>query len=194
MIRTILCLCLIILLAGCGGSMQIEDFADRKPELKIEEYFLGKTRGYGFFEGRGGDLKRSFVVDIVGEIDDEGQLVLTEDFVYADGEISQRIWRIEILGDGQYIGRASDVVGEAIGVSDGNALNWRYLLDQKLDDGTIKLRFNDWMYLQPDGVLLNRAKVTKFGFHVGTVILSFRQLSAEEQFEKLDAADLMAAE
>jgi len=35
------------------------------------------------------------------------------------------------------------------------------------------VRFDDWMYLQSDGVLLNRAKVTKFGVELGTVTLAF---------------------
>lgn len=180
MLRILSILIVSIVLQGCGAGMKIQDFQGTGPKFRIEDYFLGHTKAYGFFEGRGGDLKRSFIVDITGTIDDAGQLVLNEDFVYDDGELQNRIWRIEIKGDGTYIGRADDIVGEAIGEAEGNALNWRYVLDQKLGDGTIKLRFNDWMYLQEDGILLNRAKVSKFGFHVGTVIISFRKMPAEQ--------------
>ena len=28
--------------------MKLEDFADKKPEFKLEEYFLGKTTANGF--------------------------------------------------------------------------------------------------------------------------------------------------
>jgi len=37
----------------------------------------------------------------------------------------------------------------------------------------MRVHFNDWMFLQPTGVLLNRARVTKFGVEIGTVTLSF---------------------
>jgi hypothetical protein len=35
--------------------------------------------------------------------------------------------------------------------------------------------FDDWMYLQADGVLLNRAKMSKFGFTLGEVTIAFQK-------------------
>tara|TARA_R110002072_G_scaffold68261_3_gene166381 strand:+ start:197 stop:346 length:150 start_codon:yes stop_codon:yes gene_type:complete len=46
-------------------------------------------------------------------------------------------------------------------------------MDLKLDDSTIRVHFDDWMYLQPSGVMLNRAKVSKWGIELGTVTLAF---------------------
>jgi hypothetical protein len=40
----------------------------------------------------------------------------------------------------------------------------------------LAVHFDDWMYLQPDGLLLNRAYVTKWGFAVGSVTLAFRKV------------------
>jgi hypothetical protein len=37
----------------------------------------------------------------------------------------------------------------------------------------INVKFDDWMFLQADGVLVNRATVSKFGFKVGEVTLFF---------------------
>ena len=37
----------------------------------------------------------------------------------------------------------------------------------------IDVVFDDWMFLQPDDVLVNRATVSKFGFKVGEVTLFF---------------------
>ena len=68
---------------------------------------------------------------------------------------------------------ALHVVGVASGEAYGNALNWRYDMDLKVGDGTMRVHFNDWMFLQPSGVLLNRARVTKLGFAVGEVTLAF---------------------
>ena len=65
------------------------------------------------------------------------------------------------------------MIGIAKGEAYGNALNWRYDMDLKVGDGTLRVHFNDWMYLQPSGVLINKARVSKFGFDVGEVTLAF---------------------
>lgn len=164
-------------LMGCA-SMKIENFADRQPVFELEEYFLGQTRAYGLFEDRGGNIKAEFTVDIVGTMEGD-TLVLDEDFSYASGRKEQRTWRIRRTGPASYVGTAADVVGEAEGRIAGNALNWKYLLDLDTGDGdTVRLRFDDWMFLQEDGVLLNRARLSKFGFHVGSVTISFRKVDA----------------
>lgn len=164
------------LLSGCS-SMSVNDLADTSPKLNLFDYFEGETRAWGIFQGRGGELKRQFVVDIRGEV--EGDLLtLTEDFVYADGEVSQRIWRVKKTGQGRYTGTAADVVGEARGESAGSALNWRYTLQLPYGEGTVNVNFDDWMFLQPDGVLINRAKVKKFGFTVGEVTLVFKRVAS----------------
>jgi hypothetical protein len=100
---------------------------------------------------------------------------MTEDFVYNDGEKSQRIWRIKRLDANHYEGRADDVIGVARGVVHGRALNWTYTLALPVGDQTYHVQFDDWMYLQPDGVLLNRARMSKFGIELGQVTLSFQK-------------------
>jgi len=164
------------LLSGCS-SMNVNDLADTQPRFDLFGYFEGQTRAWGIFQGRGGDLKRQFVVDIRGEVNDD-VLVLTEDFVYADGEVSQRIWTVKKTADNRYVGSAADVIGEAQGESAGSALNWRYTMELPYGDGSVKVDFDDWMFLQPDGVLINRAKVKKFGFTVGEVTLVFKRVAS----------------
>ena len=41
------------------------------------------------------------------------------------------------------------------------------------------MSFNDWMFLQADGVLINRADVSRWGLNIGTVTLFFRKQGAE---------------
>lgn len=165
---------LILLLTGCQ-VMKPEQFAGREPTLRIEDYFDGKTRAWGIFQDRFGQVRRQFTVDIEGRQED-GELVLDEQFVYADGERDERIWRIRKIDDHSYTGRADDVVGEAQGRSFGNALNWRYTLALPVADRLWNVEFDDWMFLQPDGVLINRAEVTKFGIKVGEVTLVFQKV------------------
>lgn len=171
--RWILIVLLAYLVAGCSG-MRVADLPDSQPRLDLFEYFAGETRAWGMFQGRDGTPKRRFVVDIVGEV--EGDLLtLTEDFVYADGEKQQRIWRIRRIDSDRYVGTAEDVVGEASGEVRGSVLNWRYTMRLPYNGSTVDVQFDDWMFLQPDGVLLNRARVSKFGFTVGEVTLAFRK-------------------
>jgi hypothetical protein len=152
--------------------MKPQDFANTEPRLVIEEYFGGQTKAWGIFEDRFGDLRRQFMVDIVGTWDGR-ELVLKEDFLYEDGETDRRVWRIIKVNANRYEGRADDVIGTATGQSYGNALNWRYTLDLKVGDGSWRVAFDDWMFLQRDGVLINRARVYKWGLRIGEVTLVF---------------------
>ncbi|MBT8333628.1 MAG: DUF3833 domain-containing protein, partial [Deltaproteobacteria bacterium] len=108
-----------------------------------------------------------------GTTDDAGNLVLEEDFVWSDGEISRRVWTIARTNQHTYEGQAADVVGQAGGLAFGNALNWSYDLQLEIDGSQWIIHFDDWMFLQPDGVLLNRAEMSKFGIRVGDVTISF---------------------
>ena len=162
-------------LSGCT-VMKPDDFANNNPKLILEEYFVGKTRAWGIFEDRFGKVKRQFVVDIEGTWDGT-ILTLNENFLYSDGEKSFRQWRISKSKDGVYNGQADDVIGMASGVAAGNALNWTYVLDLKIGKNkTLRVAFNDWMFLQPWGVLLNRARMSKFGIELGEVTIAFMKI------------------
>ena len=169
--QTLLALAAVATITGCS-SMKPEDFADTEPRLVLEDYFTGQTRAFGLFEDRFGDVRRQFVVHVDGTFDGE-TLTLDERFAYADGETERRVWRIRRTGPDTYEGRADDIVGVAEGRIAGNALNWRYHMDLKVGDGTWRVGFDDWMFLQPGGVLINRATVTKWGLEIGTVTIAF---------------------
>ena len=152
--------------------MKAEDYLDATPTLDLFTYFDGQTRAWGMFQDRFGKVRRRFTVEITGTRRD-AQLILNESFNYADGETQQRIWTIDRLNEHHYQGRADDVVGIAEGKSYGNALNWRYDLLLPVDGKQWQVSFNDWMFLQDDKVLINRAKVSKYGFTIGEVTLFF---------------------
>jgi hypothetical protein len=164
---------LLVFLSGCS-AMSIESYQDSSPRFILADYFLGHTRAWGIFQGRNGQVERQFTVDILGEMKGK-TLILTEDFIYSDGEVDQRIWAIKKIDDHTYEGFAADVIGKAIGKTYGNALNWKYTLDLPYKDGTVKVKFDDWMFLQEDGVLINKAKMSKFGVHLGDVTLFFQR-------------------
>ena len=170
----LLFLLLTLTLLSCASDMNVKNFENEKPRLVLEDYFDGKTKAWGMFHDRFGNLKRSFKVDITGTLDTD-TLTLDEKFVYNDGEKESRIWSIKILGNNKYSGTADDVIGEATGVSSGNALNWKYKLNLKVKESTIAVDFDDWMFLQDDNILMNRAEVKKWGIVLGVVSITFKK-------------------
>ena len=170
--RQLIIIGLLLFLAGCS-KVDVSHYMDNKPELDIFTYFEGQTRGWGIVQDRKGELLRQFVVTIDGTYIDENTMVLDEDFVWSDGEKSKRVWTITKTDEHTYVGSADDVVGSAQGNAAGNALHWRYYLNIEARGSTWKVHFNDWMFLQPDQVVINRASMSKFGIHLGDVTIAF---------------------
>ncbi len=186
MIRTLLMAVTLVLITGCS-AMKIDDFTDTGPEFVPEEYFVGRTKAWGFFQDRFGTVRREFVVDIHGHLED-GVLVLDEDFVYADGEIDKRVWRIRYLGDGRYEGEADDIIGTAKGERRGKALRWGYDFDLEVGDRTWRVTFDDWMLLQDEDVMINRTTVSKWGFTLGEIYIFFQRQPDEAVGSDADEA------
>lgn len=87
------------------------------------------------------------------------------------------MWTLKKLPGGRYTGTAADVLGEAQGQAAGNALRWGYVLKLPVDGKVIEVDMDDWMYLVDDKVMINRAQMSKFGFRLGAVTLSFTKRS-----------------
>ncbi len=161
----------IAAVVGCS-SQQINDYANEQPVLELRDFFNGTLDAYGVFTDRSGKVVRRFSVLMKCSWQgDEG--LLDEDFNYADGTRQKRIWHLQRLADGRYIGRAADVVGDAMGQQRGNAFNWHYTMALPVDGKVYEVQFDDWMYLMNDRVMLNRASMSKFGVRLGEVTLSF---------------------
>jgi hypothetical protein len=159
-------------LGACASAPTPADYASEAPRLELRRYFNGPLTAHGIFTDRSGKVVRRFTVKMTGTWNGN-QGVLDEDFSYSDGKKERRVWRLTDLGGGRYSGRADDVVGEAVGVAAGNALNWRYTLALKLDERTIEVQFDDWMYLMDERVMLNKAVMSTFGIYLGEVTLAF---------------------
>ena len=158
-------------LSACA-STGVEQYRNEQPVLKLEQYFSGQLDAWGVFQGRSGDVKKRFHVLIDARW--EGNTgVLDEHFTWSDGTKSRRVWTLVRQPDGSYRGTADDVVGEAIGELAGNALRWRYVLDLPVDGKVYKVDFDDWMFLMNDKVMLNRSYMSKWGFNLGEVTLTF---------------------
>lgn len=159
-------------LAGCASAPVPEDYAAEQPALDLKTYFNGPLTAHGLFTDRAGRVKRRFVVQLQARW--QGDVgTLEEDFLYSDGKTERRVWTLVALGNGNYKGMAADVIGEARGEVRGNALRWTYTLRLPVDGTTYDVQFDDWMYLMDQRVMLNKARMSKFGFDLGEVTLSF---------------------
>lgn len=164
----------LLLLAGCGTSL--DDYRGQGPNWDLARFFNGKLVAHGLVTDRSGEVTSRFRVEMQGRWR-EGKGELFEQFYFDDGRKQTRTWFLSKGADGHWRGTASDVVGEAVGKTAGFALNWRYQLDLALPDGeVVRVSFDDWMYLLDEDRLINRAEISKFGIHLGEVILYIERL------------------
>tara|TARA_B100000929_G_scaffold277246_1_gene252544 strand:- start:1880 stop:2428 length:549 start_codon:yes stop_codon:yes gene_type:complete len=162
------------LLAGCA-SVKVEEYANTTPRLDIAEYFTGQTRAWGMVQDYSGEVQRRFTVDITGTFEGD-TLTLDESFVFADGETDQRVWEFERVDEHHWVGTANDVDGQVDARQYGHAFHMRYPLDIDVGGRTLSFTMDDWMYLQPDGRLINRTAMRKFGLTLGEITLVFEQV------------------
>jgi hypothetical protein len=167
--------CLVLFLAACTGKPSFEDPALSDRQLRLEEFFDGRLVARGQFQDIFGTVRRRFDVDIRGDWDGQ-RLRLVEDFVYEDGMTEQRVWTLVKTGDRTWQGTAPGVIGVATGREDGDRFNWGYTIDLPVPDGTLRVTFDDWMWLLSDDRLLNVAYMKRFGVDIGQVIITFEKL------------------
>lgn len=144
------------------------------PTVEPRGIFRRQNSGLRSVSGCSGKYPRRFTVDIDGTWDGE-TLTLVEDFVYDDGATEQRIWTLTKTGEDTWTGTAHGVLGTASGIERGDTFNWKYKIDLPIKDGTMRVKFDDWMWLLDDDRLLNRAYVSRYGVRLGEVILFFEK-------------------
>lgn len=163
-----------LLLSGCVGKPSLEDQPLSDRSLNLEEFFDGRVLAQGQFQDVFGTVRRRFDVEVNGTWDGQ-TLTLVEDFVYEDKSTEQRIWTLRKTGPETWEGTAPGVIGQASGEERGDTFNWRYTIDLPVPDGTLRVTFNDWMWLVSENRVLNRAYMKKFGVDIGEVIISFEK-------------------
>jgi hypothetical protein len=170
-LRPFFVLLIAVTLGGCA-TVDVERYRAETPVLDLRQYFNGTIDGYGIFQKRSGEVVKRFHVVIEAHWQgDTG--TLDEHFAWSDGTTSRRVWTLNDIGNGRYKGLADDVIGVADGHAAGNALQWRYVLALPVEGSTYHVDFDDWMFLMNDKTMLNRSVMSKFGFTLGELTLSF---------------------
>ena len=163
---------MVFSLASCRSD--VEFYKGQTPKLDLKSYLNGHITGWGLIQNWRGNVTERFYFDATGSW--KGDVgTLDEHMIYNNGRKDHRIWTITKHTDNYYTGKTPEVVGEADIHLAGNAMNWQYTMDVKVDDSTYRLKFDDWMYLMKDGVLVNKNKFKKFGITVGSLTLFMKK-------------------
>ncbi|CUK27509.1 hypothetical protein TA5114_03337 [Cognatishimia activa] len=164
----------VLFIASCAGKPDLSDDTLSTRALNLEEFFVGRTVAHGQFQDLFGTVRRRFDVEVNGTWDGQ-TLRLVEDFVYDDGATEQRIWTLQKTGAQTWVGSAPGVIGTAKGVEKGDTFNWAYRIDLPIKEGTMRVDFDDWMWLTRDDRVLNRAYVSRAGVRIGEAIIVFEK-------------------
>ena len=167
--------CLSALLLISCSAPNVEHYKNTSPNFDFKTFFSGNLKAYGVVQDFKGELALKLVVDMNASWDGN-QGVIEEDFVYDDGETQKRIWKITLNEDNSLTGVADDVIGTAKGRSDGSVFHWNYDVELPYDGSTLKVNFDDWMYLVTQSRLINRTSIVKFGVEVGEVTLVIEKI------------------
>ena len=167
----------VLTLTRSCSPMKIEKYSEESPVVDVKNYFNGPIKAWGLVQDRKGRVTARFDVDMVGSWDgDKG--VLEEDFRYYDGRQQRRVWKITRTGEDRYEGRADDIIGFATGEQSGNAIRWSYTMNLEVGDKVYKIKFDDWMWLMNDGILVNRSYLKKFGITVAELTLFMQKVES----------------
>lgn len=170
----VLLLATALVASGCATRPGIPEAAAPAARLVPEEDLVGRLYGRGAFKSITGS-ERAFDVTLDGTWDGQ-TLTLVEDFRYADGETDRKTWKLRKLADGTYEGGREDTIGKARGWIENGAYRMAYTMGIPKDDGGVRrVRFQDVLVEDARGAVLNRAKVSYFGFPVASVDLKMQR-------------------
>lgn len=149
--------------------------------FRMEDFFVGRSAGFGLFQDPFGAIRRRFTIDVIGEVRD-GVLILAEHIRFEDGAEERRTWRMTPLGGGRYEGRTPDLPGVARGQVKDGALAWSYPFDLALGARKLRVRYEESFTPLGGGLLINRARVSKWGLPLGQASIVFQHGAQARSF------------
>ena len=154
-----------------------EDYDQSGPLFDIRERLNGPIICEGVIYGPTGRVSSRFVADFDAAWNgNTGRM--TERFTYDSGTVQNREWTLTLGNDGSIRAEAPDVVGIGTGRQQGSAVELRYRLRLPAESGGHVLDTVDWMYLTPNGSIMNRSQLRKFGITVAEIVATMRPREA----------------
>ncbi|MEM9579945.1 MAG: DUF3833 family protein [Pseudomonadota bacterium] len=104
--------------------------------------------------------------------------IMREEFRYDSGTVQHREWHLTLGNDGKIKAEAADVIGTGTGSQVGSAVQLKYRIRLPEEAGGHVLNTVDWMYLAPNGSIVNRSQFRKFGIKVAELVATMRRVDA----------------
>lgn len=170
---------LLMLLRRFGPGFHTQrpqDYAGSAPQFVLQRHLGGAMVSQGVIFGPGGRVVSRFSARMQGDWDapphgaGPARGTLQEVFTYGDGSTQNRCWQIEPRDATRFRATAEDIIGEAEGEICGASARLRYRIRLAPEAGGHLLDVVDWMYLAPDGTIVNRSQMRKFGIKVAELI------------------------
>ncbi|MCV6586428.1 MAG: DUF3833 domain-containing protein [Marinibacterium sp.] len=153
-----------------------EDYSGGDTAFDIRTHLNGPILCEGVIYGPTGRVSSRFV----GHFDARWQgdrCVMRERFEYDGGTTQDREWQLDLAPDGRITATAADVIGAGSGVQKGSAVQLKYRIRLPDSSGGHVLDTVDWMYLAPNGTIVNRSQFRKFGIQVAELVATMRPVS-----------------
>lgn len=158
-------------------AQRVDDYPETGPQFDIREVLNGPIACEGVIFGPLGRVTSRFVADFDASWEGESG-VMTEHFRYDSGNEQHREWRLTRSDHGVIRAEADDIVGAGSGRQRGSVVNLNYRIKLTEDAGGHVLDTTDWMYLMPDGTIINRSQFRKFGITVAELVATLRPRGA----------------
>ncbi len=148
------------------------------PSFDLRTHLNGRLFCEGVIYGPLGRVSTSFV----GEFEctwEGGRGRMDEVFRYSDGTEQTRAWNLTLGNDGRISATAADVEGTGEGIQCGNSVQLKYRFRLPEASGGHVMDVVDWMYLAPNGTIVNRSQFRKFGIKMAELVATMRQVPQE---------------
>lgn len=156
------------------------DYAQGDQQFDLRTHLNGPVVCEGVIYGPLGRVSSRFEADFdVRWTGNTG--VMKEHFRYDDGSTQDREWQLTLGKNGEIKATASDVVGTGTGFQSGSAVQLLYKYKLPEGSGGHVLDAVDWMYLGPNGTIVNRSQFRKFGIQVAELVATIRPANVEQK-------------
>jgi len=146
--------------------------------ITLVSAFKGRATGRGHFRVWLTGDERRFTARLNGTVtgpDGARALTVVEDFLYDDGQKDRLTWVFREQGPGRWTGKREDTVGEAVVIEEDGLIRLSYTADFRSPSGVNRLGFNDILYSDPGGSIINDAVVSRAGIPVASVRFVIRR-------------------
>lgn len=149
------------------------EYAATAPAFDPTRVLCGHLDSEGVIYGPTGRSVSRFVMRMDGRWDG-ARGTLSETFSYDSGRTQERRWDLVLHNDGSMTATAPDIIGEGRGTISGATLRLAYRIRLPDHAGGHVLDVVDWLYLMPNGTVMNRSQMRRFGVTLAELIATMR--------------------